>query len=240
MADPTNVAQSIKSGDILGGLGLKFDVGLSTVGNILVWSLIVLIVVGILGSIIAYILYRRSYAHQFWIFGMMGNRSTLKSIVHAKVVKFGGAGDHLFFIRERKEYKAPPVIQMGKNIWWFWERRDGELINIGFGDVDEQMRKAGAYFIETDVRMTRLGIEKNLRDRLQKVGFWAKYGNTIMGIIFVIMITVALVILFSQLKDVSKALEGTANAVGKMADAVNKFYDVKLQGQNPSGLVPVN
>jgi hypothetical protein len=232
--------EALQKGDILGSLGLNFNAGLGVFGNVLFWVLIICFIVGIIGGIIAYVFWRKSYGQQIWVFGVIGNRSTLKVIHHAKVVGFGGAGDFLYFIRERKKYIAPPTIQMGKNIWWYWERKDGELINIGLGDIDEQMKKAGAYFIDTDIRMTRLGIEKNLRDRLQKTGFWAKYGQTILGIIFVIMVTVALVILFSQLKDVSKALEGTASAIQKMAEAVNKFYDAKSGNYvSPAGgLVP--
>ena len=115
------------------------------------------------------------------------------------------------------------------------------MINFSLGDIDYQMRKAGAYYVDTDMGMQRLGIEKNLRDRFQKVGFWQKYGTTIVGALFVIMVTVSLVVLFAKLIDVSKALESTASAIRDMSETVNKFYDVKLQGQSPtSSLQPAN
>jgi hypothetical protein len=192
---------------------------------------------GFIIAVVVYIVYRKTYSQKIQIYGLVGNAPTLKSNDRAKIVRFGGAGDTLFYLQKKKKFISPPTIQMGTNTWWYWERRDGEMINISLGDIDEQMRQAGVYYVDTDVRMQRLGIEKNLRDRFQKVGFWAKYGTTIAGAIFIILITVALVVLFAKLVDVAKALESTAQAIEHMATSVDTF--AKTGGQ-VSPLVPVN
>jgi hypothetical protein len=129
---------------------------------------------------------------------------------------------------------------MAPKTWWFWERADGELINFGLDNVDETFKKAGVYYIDTDMRMQRLGIEKNLRDRFDKQGWWQKYGNTVMGIIFVLFVTIALVVLFSKLVDVSNSLDATAQSVNAMATAVNKFYSKTTNTPIDTSLTPVS
>jgi len=65
-----------------------------------------------------------------------------------------------------------------------------------------------------------------------------KYGALVGGIIFMIMVTVCLVVLFSKLKDVATALDSVSGNVGNMAKAVEEFYKEK-SGESPSGLTPV-
>lgn len=232
---------ALKSGNLLQGMGLSnFSFGgMGTVATVMMWIFISLIVVGIFVAIIVWIVYKRTYNQNIYIYKMLGNKPALTFVDKAKVVRMGSVGDTLFQLRKMKKFIAPPTIQISPNTWWYWQRPDGELINFTLGDIDEQMRKAGVQYVDTDMRMQRLGIEKNLRDRFEKIGFWQKYGATIMGLIFVIMVTISLVVLFSQLRDVSKALQGTAGAIQSMAESVNKFYNGTIGGgANPSGLVP--
>ena len=164
-----------------------------------------------------------------------------KFVDRGKYMAFGMAGDKLMKLKKLKKFIAPPQIQSGKNLYFLYEREDNELINFSMTDIDTEQKKAGAYYVDTDMRMQRLGIEKNLRERLQKVGFFEKYGQTIAGVIFVIMVTVSLVVLFSKLKDVTVALDGMAGSVSAMANAIELFYEARVGGESPkdiSGLEP--
>jgi hypothetical protein len=152
-----------------------------------------------------------------------------------RYIPFGSTGDRLMHFRTRKKYVPPPTIQMGKNLWWYWDRIDGELINIGLADIDEQMRRVGAYFTDTDLRMARLGIEKNLRERLEKQSFWAKYGTMIAGAIFVILVTISLVVLFSKIVDVAKSMDNMAESVNQMATQIQKYYEKRIGDNSPNG-----
>ena len=216
-------------------MGLRgFNFGAGSIGNVLIWVVVVFVVFSFILALFIWLYYRRTFSQKISVYGLVGNKSSLIYEDKAKLQKFGMAGDVLFYHRKSKKYTAPPNIHMGPKLWWYWRRADGELINIGLGDIDEEMRKAGAYFVDTDVRMQRLGIEKNLRDRFQKESFWAKYGTTIVGAIFMVLVTVSLVVLFAKLVDVSEALTQTSIAIKDMATAVNRFYG----GDEPSGLVP--
>ena len=217
--------------------GIQFG----TIGSILLWVGVIIIVGGLLAWGIIWWTNRRSYNQKIWIFGKIAGVPMLKFIDAGKFLAFGMAGDRLLKLQKSKKFLSPPQIQMGKNIWWYYEREDGEYINFSLTDIDDLQKKAGAYYVDTDMRLARLGIEKNLRERMTKLSFFEKYGTAIAGVIFVIMVTVALVVLFSQLKDVATAMDGMAGSVSKMANAIEQFYSVRVGGEAPSdvsGLVP--
>lgn len=223
---------ALKSGDILGATGLK-GINIGGIGNVLILIILFVVLIASLCGLVIYIIYRKSFSQKIVIFSLIGNKPTLKMIDKAKIVRMGMAGDTLFYLKKLKKMIAPPTIQMGKKTWWYWQREDGELINFSLADLNEEMRKAGAYFVDIDMRMQRLGIEKNLRDRFQKESFWKKHAGTIMGVIFIVLVTVSLVVLFAKLVDVADALTETASAVKEMALAVEG-----TEGERPSGLTP--
>lgn len=222
------------------GLG-GFNIG--TAGTVFMWIGIFIVLILIIAGGIFWWYNRRLYTQHIWIFGKVGGVPMLKYIDKGRLIPFGMAGDRLLNLKVSKKFLPPPRIQMGKNIYWFYEREDGEFINFSLQDLDEVQKKAGAYYVDTDMRMQRLGIEKNLRERMERKGFFEKYGTTIAGVIFVIMVTVALVVLFSKLKDVAGSMDNMAGSVKAMAESIDKFYSARTGAESPadledSGLVP--
>jgi len=231
---------SLQGGNILGTIGLG-GIKFGTVGTVLIWGFVILVFFGAIAGFIIWWIMRKAYSKNIWVFGKVAGVPMFKFIDKAKLVAFGMAGDKLIYLKKSKKYLSPPQIQMGKDIYWYYEREDGEYINFCLSDLDEILKKAGCYYVDTDMRMQRLGIEKNLRDRLDKKSWLEKYGTIVAGVIFVIMITVCLVVLFSKLKDVATAMDGMSRSVGQMATAIENFYKAKT-GESPAdiggGLVP--
>ena len=229
---------ALKSGNILGGFGINFG----SVGTIFFWIAVIGIVLGIIAGGIIWWYNKKSYNKHIWVFKRVAGVPMLQTMDKGKLIAFGMAGDRLLQLQTLKKFLSPPQIQMGKDIFWYWEREDGEYINFSLKDIDEIQKKAGVYYVDTDMRMQRLGIEKNLRDRMEKKSWLEKYGSTIAGAIFVIMVTVCLVVLFSKLKDVSASIDAMAGSVNKMAEAIQKFYLARTGGESPAdiggGLVP--
>lgn len=236
----TNVS-SLQGGNLLGTLGLG-GIKIGTIGTVFLWIFVIIVLVGAIAGFIIWWVMRKAYSKNIWIFGRVAGVPMLKFIDKGKLVVFGMAGDKLIYLKKSKKYLSPPQIQMGKDIYWYYEREDGEYVNFSLDDLDEMQKKAGAYYVDTDMRMQRLGIEKNLRDRLDKKSWLEKYGALVGGIVFMIMVTVCLVVLFSKLKDVATAIDGMATNVGQMATAIEKFYTKRTGGESPSdiggGLVP--
>lgn len=228
-------AEAVKGGDIIEGIGLGgFNIG--TIGTVFIWIFVIIFIVGIIAGICIWLYTRKLYSQEIWVFGKVGGVPMLKYMDKGRLMPFGMAGDRLLRLKKSKKFLPPPRIQMGKKIWWFYEREDGEFINFSLEDLDDRQKKAGAYYVDTDMRMQRLGIEKNLRERMEKKGFFEKYGQTIAGVIFVIMVTVSLVVLFSKLKDVAVSMDGMASSVNGMANAVQQFYTERVGGESPADL----
>jgi len=145
--------------------------------------------------------------------------------------RIGLAGDTWLKCKKSKKILPRPKIEMEKNTFWYFEREDGEWINFSLADLDEAMKKAKAYYVDEDMRLQRLGIQRNLKDRFDKPSFWDKYGTMIMGVAFMLIVTICLIIIFNKINDLVKALPQLANALTSLANAI-------ASGQ--SGMVPVN
>lgn len=203
--------------DIMGQFGSmfgfsKWKTGLGSLGNFTLWLFVVIIASGLFIWFVYWLTMKAVYKHKIKVFGMVGGKPQLKWKTLAKPLPVGKAGDKLFYLKIKRMI-PPPTIQMGINEWWFWEREDGELINIGIEDIDEKQKRLGIQFVETDMRMQRLGIEKNLAFRLQKQTFWEKYGDKIINIGFYMVISILVIIMFVQWRKTIGDVAGLANAI---------------------------
>lgn len=145
--------------------------------------------------------------------------------------RIGLAGDNWLRTKVFKKILPRPKIEMEKNTYWYFEREDGEWINFSLQDMDDVMKTAKAYYVDEDMRLQRLGIQRNLKDRFDKASFWDKYGNMIMGILFMLIVTICLIVIFNKINDLVKALPQLAKALESLANAI---------ASNQNGMVPLN
>ena len=231
MPDASAVSFGSIGKNMLGPLG---NFSASSLGTIVLVFLIALIVIGLIGWLF-YVWYKkRLYNETVWILGNVGNTPQIKRIDKARFIKIGNAGDKLFHLAKMKRYLVPPTLQSGNHLWIFWEREDGELINVSYSDVDFQQKKMNLAFVDADMRMQRLGIEKNLEARLQKQSMWEKYGALIVNIVFLVLVTVCLVVLFMRIEGVAEALTKAVTIAG---DVLKEAHGVNPA--RPDSLVPV-
>jgi len=149
--------------------------------------------------------------------------------------RVGNAGDFWLVLKGGLKKTLPrPRKQMAPNEFWYFIRDDGEWVNFSLKDFDAEMRKAGAYFVDEDMRLQRLGIQKNLQERFQKISFWDKYGGMIMNLMYMVVTVVLLVVLFKEMKDNWIAGMEMASAVRDMAVEV-----ANLRRQTGSGMQPI-
>jgi len=151
----------------------------------------------------------------------------------AKFERIGVAGDYWARTKKFKKILPKPRISSGKNTYNFYIREDGEWINFGLEDIDCKMHEAKTYYLDEDIRLQRLGIQKNLETRFKKEKFWDKYGNMIVMLIFVIIITICLVVLFQKLILVSTGLKEASSAMTTLANAL-----MGVSSRVGGGLVP--
>jgi hypothetical protein len=169
------------------------------------------------------------------LFRKVANRTIPVSTDKAMFERVGQSGDYWLKTKSLKKTLPRPKIEMGVNTYWFYEREDGEWINFELSDIDAQMKQAGAYYVDEDMRLQRLGIQKNLQSRFIKESFWQKYGTTIMLVIFCLLVTVCLVVLFQKMTDNWKQAEITATAIEHMATSVDNMARNIGGGVVPAG-----
>lgn len=212
---------AVDIGSALGGMGLNLG-GLGLWASILVIFFIIIVIFAILGGITVLIIWNMSYNQKITLKGRVNGKPQIIATYKGKWIKV--AGEHsnakLLFIRGIKRWENPTLLS-GKNHYVFWKKeQDNSWINIIDEDVDEKMRVMKIHFTDADIRMQEKANEKLLRDRLQKKKNWMEIIAQIGYIIVFIFLIMGLVILFTQLKGLSKAMESSAQAVGEMAQAV--------------------
>jgi len=193
------------------------------VATLVGWLIGAVLFAGLLGVAFYFVYKNLIYNKTVKIYRKVGNKTVLVAVDKGYFARVGNAGDYWLITKKLKKTLPRPTIQSGKNEYWFFEREDGEFINFGLGDIDSQMKVAKVYYIDEDMRLARLGIQKNLRDRFQKVSFWQKYGGLIMNLIYLMVSTILLVILFKEIKGVWEAGHSMASAVRDMAVQVENM-----------------
>lgn len=208
-------------GDTFGGM-----IPSLTSSQVMTWVIIIggiFIFAGFLGFLTYYFWIKFRYNKKIIVFKKVGTEIIPVMEDKGWLTRVGGAGDTWMKTKSSKKTLPRPKIQMRKNEYWYYEREDGEWINFNLKDFDLEMKKAGISYVDEDMRLQRLGIQKNLEARFQQVSFWQKYGGMIMSLIFILVITVCFVILFKEMKDNWTVGKEMASAVKDMAEQVRNM-----------------
>lgn len=194
---------------------------------------LLIIFLGILLAFVGvYVINLLKYNKRVKLFRKIGNNIELAFVDRAMFARVGIAGDYWCKLHKAKKILPRPRIQMERNTYWFYEREDGEWINFSLEDIDKKIGKVN--LVDEDMRLQRLGIQKNLNERFMKVTFWQRYGGMIISIIYVLIVTICFVVLFRE-------MDGAWAGAATMAEAVRDMaVDVRNLGlQTGSGVVAV-
>lgn len=161
---------------------------------------------------------------------MVGNRNVKVATYKAKDFKIGNAGDKLWFVAGVKKFIPPATLQNAPNEYVHFEREDGEWINIAMPNVDEEMKLMKVKYVHQDMRANRIAISNILEQRFSNKSFWDKYGDMVVHVIFYIIVTISLVVIFYQWSDI---IEKT----GQLLDRIIALEDQRIS-KTPSALVP--
>ena len=213
MAEALTTTLDIAKGG-LGNIG-GFGRGLIGLGAWLLFFVIVLVIIGV-G---AYLFIRKlKFNKKIIIFEKIGNHFEPTKTDRAMEVKFSTGGDTIFYLQKHKKYMPSPELQTGRRVYWYWIREDGEWINFCPGDFDEDAKRLHAHFLDKEVRFARTQIQKGLKERYDKPGFWKQYGILVFSIGFIAMIGIMTWLLFDKWIE----LAATTNAGVESAGLVMK------------------
>jgi hypothetical protein len=216
---------------------------LSTFASIgLVIGIVIIIMFLILVIIWMYFI-KRQYWITIKVFRNIGNNPTHVATYKAREVHFGFAGDKIWRVAPSSPLsmafqiiKWIPVgkFQTAPREFWYWIRKDNEWVNFRPVDIDVVSGNMGVEFIQEDMRLQRLATEKILEQRLLNKTFWEKYGLIVGYLVFFLVITVAMIIIFYQW---SKLIDKMNPLVSMIADAYSKC---QASSNTPTSLIPIS
>lgn len=226
-----------------------FDMG-SLASGLLIFFIVVIILSAI-GLIIFTRVNKKNFYIKIKVFRNVGNRPTQIAEFRAREVPMGLAGDKLWRVAPNSALQMPFKIvkwlavgklQTAPNEFWYWIRKDGEWINWLPPDLDAESEKMKVTFVQEDMRLQRLAIDRLLEQRLMNKTFWEKWGNTIMTMVFFLIIAVCMVIIFYQwgklLEKMTPLVSMITQALGVVEKTCPAFMNV-TSGGGTSGLIPV-
>lgn len=196
--------------------------GMSNMIAIFLILLVIAIVVGIL--LYVFLIYRR-FKYKVIVFEKVGGIWEPTRKDKGMEMAHGDGGDTVFFIRKHKKVLPRPTIQTGRNTFWYVIREDGEWINIGMGDIDMQMKKAGVQYTDKEMRFARTSLERTLKERYEKLDLWAKYGTVMISLGFIVVTGIMVFLALDKFMDVVSSLGGVAESVSTMIDAATAIVD---------------
>lgn len=180
---------------------------LGTVANVLLW-LFIIAIVGFAVGIGTYLIIKwLKYKKKIVIFERIGSKFEPTRKDKGRLIHISNSGDEVLHIRKHDKYLPRPQIQTGKNTYWYFISDDGEWINFGPGDFDEDRKEMGAHMLDKEMRYARISLDKMRQDRYEKTGFWEKYGGMIA---YAALILVTGIVMFLILREFSQ-ITGSAN-----------------------------
>ena len=206
----------------------KFDIGLGAIGNALLLFFIAVVIFALIGWLVWWRIQSKRYYLRIPIFKLIGNIPTRVKVYKAKIFPIGKAGDNLWYVGGIKKFIPPATIQSAPNEFWHWEREDGEWINFSLSDLDTIQKKAGVKYIHQDMRSQRIATSNLLEQRLINKGFWDKYGDMITHLVFYIIVTLMLIVIFWQWSNITQQ-------VGGLISQLQGFECIGMK----TGIVPV-
>ena len=224
---------------------------LGSLGSILLIFFIAVMIVVLLAGYIYFNSQKKKYYIKIHAFRLVGNVPTRVSIRCATEIPFGMAGDKMwrvapnsFFSRPFKIIKWLPVgkIQTGLNEYWYYIREDGEWVNFKLSDLNEVSRVMGVKFVQEDMRLQRLATERLLEQRLMDKTFWEKWGTIIMTLIFFLVISVCMVIIFYQFSKIIDKMMPILTKQDTIMEVMIRQCGaefVNTTASNPQSLIPV-
>ena len=200
----------------------NFDIGIGAIGSALLVLFIAVFLICLVGVIIFLYLNKRKYKYRIPLTKKVGNRTIRVKTFLAKDFPIGRAGDKLWLVKGIKKYISPATLQTAPNEFTHHEREDGEWINVEYPDVDEHMKTLKVKFVQQDMRSNRIAIADILEQRFKdQKSFWEKWGNMIMQLIFYLVVTMMMIVIFYQWSDIVTKVSGLVDKLQVTEKAVS-------------------
>jgi hypothetical protein len=205
-------------------------INMGSIGTVLLIFFLAIFIIGLIGVMIWIYLSRKQLKYTIPLHKKIGNQVIKVAVYKAKDFKISKAGDKLWYVPKLKKYIPCGTLQTAPNEYTYFEREDGEWINISYPDIDEEMKKAKVKYVASDMRSQRIAISNILDARFKgKQSWWEKYGAMLTQIIFYFITCLCLVVIFWQ-------WGGIVESTNTLVDRIALLQSDKCPAQQ--GVVP--
>ncbi len=213
----------------------KFNIGVGAIGNALILFAIVTVIFGLIGWLIYWRISSKQYNKTIPLYKSINGVNLLQATYKAKLVPISKAGDGLWYVKGVKKFIVPATKTSAPNVYPHEEREDGEWINFEIGTVNEQQKLAGVKFIQQDMRTQRVATGQILEQRLINKGFWEKYKDMIVHLVFYIVVTLLMIVTFWQW---GKIVTDIGNLVSQLNNVAKTLNELECVGVGDKGIIP--
>jgi len=209
--------------------------GVGGIGDALILFAIVVAILSLTGFLIYWRISSKAYRYKIPLYKSINGINYLQAIYVAKSIPISLAGDSLWFVKGIKRFLPPATKTSAKNVYPHEEREDGEWINFEITTVNEAQKQAGVKFIHQDMRTQRVATGQILEQRLVNKGFWDKYKDMIVHIIFYIIVTMLMIVTFWQWGNIA---DRTGALIGELKATADSFSQLTCVGTKEVGIIP--
>jgi hypothetical protein len=194
--------------------------GVTKFAMIAIITLLVIIIAGGCVALWAYsYIMKRKFNITIQLFEKINGKYRPTRKCKAMELSYSDSGDKAIFIKELKRYRPKPTAQMGDRVYWLAVDDEGNLINIEMQDVDFLLREMRVETTETESRANRIAFQKALGDRLKKKeSFWDKYGKTIMNVVYIVLVSIAIVFILAKVGNMISSISSVLDKLGIVQD----------------------
>lgn len=138
----------------------------------------------------------------------------------------------VFYIKSKKLYLPRGNIKTGDKAYWYFIRKNRELVNFTMTNLNEEMNKANLDYDHSDMRYSQSNlqalIQRNYKDNATP--WWREYKDIISVILLVFVMTLGFIFIISQLGKV-------VGQVGTLIDSAEQVIRA-ADATKGSGVVP--
>jgi hypothetical protein len=175
------------------------------------------IVIGLIATATYLIIQKKKYNKTIMIWRIVAGKPEWTDTTKAQFQRIGLAGDYWVLCKNGKILSRPQFEQR-KGIYFYHQGLDGELRNFRLENIDETLKEAKVVVLKEDMRLTRIAIEKNLKDRLQKPSWWQENKSFVTNMILVLIIMISVMYLLNKVGEIVKVLAPALDRTNELAN----------------------
>ena len=220
--------------DLIGiGGGSGVDVGLI----LLIVGLI--IIFGIVSAVAAFLIaMKRQYKIRVKKFERVNGKFQEVGMIKAKTIPVGTGGDSAILLQKPKKMLPMPTIQTGINTYWYFVSDDGEWINFGPGDFDEDRKTMGAHMLDKEMRYARTSLQQMSKERYEGETFFQKYGGMIAYAALIIVTAVGFFLIVREMASTAQASNAAIETSKEVLKEVARILGSVDNIKGGSGISP--